>query len=158
MSAELELVLDRARYILPGEQAKWLTRGMDILRADFEDIGETLPKNLQIIVDFWDTNISYSWLGCHNRTYRTDGSPQHCIFVNPTVNGLFALDILVHELVHAVTPWSVHGDHFLAVAEAIGLDDSGSTALADEDLLNRLKDIQEILGSYPLVLDFVEKL
>lgn len=81
----------------------------------------------------------------------------HWLYINPTVDGLTALDILVHELVHASIEEDGHGEQFMEVASAIGLDDKGPSAGAEVILLKRLRDIQEMLGSYPLVFDCLEE-
>ena len=72
------------------------------------------------------------------------------------MDGITALDILVHELVHAAVGCECgHSETFYTIADAIGLDNGGITASAEEVLLKRLRDIQEILGPYPEVFDFV---
>ncbi len=50
---------------------------------------------------------------------------------------------------------SGHGGMFRRVAEAIGMDGGGMTSGAEECLLRRLREIQQTLGSYPLVFDLV---
>lgn len=82
---------------------------------------------------------------------------QHHIFVNPTVTSLMALDILVHELVHAVVQEPGHSERFKEVVAAIGLDDKGTASSAEEVLMKRLIEIRNILGAYPLVTDCLEK-
>jgi hypothetical protein len=148
---ELETLRWTAKEILPRKQADWLTKAVEILREDFNQIGEPFSK-ITIIVDYPYGGLSLSWLGSYRYTKQT-------IFINPTVGGLMALDILVHELVHAVVPVTepAHGERFHEVAAAIGLDDDGPTAGAEEVLLKRLREIQEILGSYPLVFDCLEE-
>ncbi len=153
---DIETLRWTVENILPAQQSDWLHKGMKILRVDFEQIGETLPQVIWIVVDYPDGEDSdSSWLGRYTSRVFTDGPPEsslHCIHINPTVDGLMALDILVHELVHAVTPDDEgdHGERFMEVATAIGLDADGPIAAAEGVLLKRLKDIQEILGSYPI--------
>jgi len=126
----------------------WLMKAIDILRHDFNQIGETFPGEIDILVEYPGQGYQIFWLGSHritdNRCY---------IFINPTVDGLLALDTLVHELVHAAvfkTEGHGHGERFHYVAKAIGLDDRGIYAGAEESLLKRLREIQETLGSYPV--------
>lgn len=149
---DIETLRWTAREILPLKQRDWLLKALEILREDFLQIGEMIPDDIDVFVEYpiyWE--ISDNWLG-------TYWSIDKDIYINPSVNGLWALDILVHELVHAVVGGAVgHDKEFQTIAAAIGLDDTGITAGAEAVLLKRLKDIQETLGSYPLVFDCVEE-
>jgi hypothetical protein len=119
-----------------------------------------LVPDIKIVVGYPDPRDHFTgpgWLGLH-QMLTPPNKPWHVIHINPTVNGLWALDILVHEMVHSVVCREGHGMRFQQVAAAIGLDDTGVTAGAEEVLLKRLRDIHEILGSYPLVFDCVEDL
>lgn len=153
---DIETLRWTVENILPAQQSDWLHKALKILKADFEQIGETLPQVIWIVVDYPDERDSdSSWLGLYTSRVFIDGPPestQHWIYINPTADGLLALDILVHELVHAATPDDEgdHGGRFMEVAAAIGLDDDGPTAAAGRVLLKRLEDIQKTLGSYPI--------
>jgi hypothetical protein len=155
----IEILRQTAREVLPSKQQDWLDRALKMLRYDFDQIGMLLPRYIDILVNYPRCAIGYSWLGTCRCCWSGDDDDDdafHTIFINPTVNGLLALDILVHELVHAVTK-DGHGDKFMEAAAAIGLDDTGPTAGAEEILLKRLKDIQMELGPYPLVTDCLEE-
>ncbi len=156
---DIETLAWTAREILPLYQRDWLTKAMEILKWDFEQIGEAYSGAIDIRVDFPDRGIHLAWLGMYCRDtvdHATGDGVFRRIFINPTVDGLTALDVLVHELVHAVTEEEGgHGGMFRRVAKAIGMDDGGMTSGAEEDLLRRLREIQQTLGSYPLVFDFV---
>ncbi len=150
---DLETLRWTARTILPLHQSDWLTKAVEILERDFGMVGEEYPGDIDIRVDFPGWGIGTAWLGTYHRNAEVG---IRRIFINPTIGGLLALDVLVHELVHAVTEeGGGHGGMFMRVAKAIGMDDGGTTAGAKEDLLQRLRDIQQTLGSYPLVFDFV---
>ncbi len=145
-----------AKEILPKQQSKWLDRALEMLRPDFDQIGMPIPEYINIVVNYPRRALSYSWLGTWNCYWSVDDDPDfHTIFINPTVDGLYALNILIHELVHATTN-DGHGNRFREVAAAIGLNDGGTSA-AEEALLKRLKDIQMELGPYPLVTDCLEE-
>ncbi len=160
---DYETMVEVSWKLLPLKQQEWLDDALEILRGDFLKIEETFPSVIPIVVDYPYPEIGISWLGMYSQSTipELDDVPkltQYHIFISPTVNGLMALDILVHELVHAVVgAEDGHGDKFQVVAAAIGLDDTGPTAVAEEVLLKRLKNIQEILGPYPLVTDCLEK-
>jgi hypothetical protein len=154
---DIETLRWTAQEILPLKQRDWLDRALEMLRVNFYQIGVDLPKDIDIVVDYPDSALPYPWLGTYQRCWIKRGPIiSHKIFINPSVDGLLALDILAHELVHSVTLDGDHGDEFMEIASAIGLDDTGPTAGAEEVLLKRLKDIQETLGSYPLVFDCLE--
>ena len=149
---DIETLRRAAREILPLQQRDWLKRGLKHLRKDFRKIGNAIPRSIYIKVDFPPYYPVYNWLGSC-----TTIADCHIIHINPTVTGLLALDTLVHELVHAVVGGKYgHGRQFLEVAAAIGLDDDGPTAGAEEVLMQRLIEIRNILGPYPLVTDCLE--
>lgn len=161
MRSDHETILWVAREILPLHQRDWLLKAMDILKLDFQQIGEIFPGDILIKVEYPGCNIPYSWLGMYRMITNFSLTPdepdliRRWIFINPSVDGLLALDVLVHELVHAVVSVSGHGERFLEVAKAIGLDNRGPSAGAEEVLLERLRDIEEILGRYPTVGELV---
>lgn len=166
MRSDLETIRWTAQEILPLKQSEWLSDAMDMLREDFRQIRETFPDEIHIIVDYPSTEVGYSWLGQYQETFEmipergdlseTSEMTQYHIFVNPTVDGLLSLEILVHELVHAAAGVEAgHGERFRKVAAAIGLRKSYCVG-TEEVLLRRLRDIQEILGAYPLVTDYLE--
>lgn len=161
---DYETMVEASWKLLPLKQQHWLHDAMKILRHDFWQIGEEFPDVITIIVDYPGRDIGVRWMGMYQQSQqfsieRSDLSnlTDYYIFINPTVTGLTALNILSHELVHAsVGVREGHGEPFLRVAAAIGLDDSGPTALAEETLLGRLKGIQKTLGPYPLITDCLE--
>ncbi len=103
---DIETLREVAREILPWEQKRWLHRALEILRRDFWQIGETLHSEIDISVGFPHHDVSHNWFG----TCR-EGPGYYSIFINPTVGGLEALDILVHELVHYVLWTSGHPEY-----------------------------------------------
>ena len=138
-----------------------------MLRLDFAQIGEEFPEEINIIVDFPPhhpvdkSNMDVSWMGLYSEVEFPEigDNPvitHHWIHINPTSTGLYALDTLTHELVHATTN-DGHGDRFREVAAAIGLDDRGTASSAEEALMQRLIKIRNILGPYPLVTDCLEE-
>jgi len=154
MRSDLETIIWFAKHILPRYQRDWLLKAMDILKLDFQQIGETFPEDILIMVKYPHREIPYNWLGQYQ--WKCDGDLiHHQILINPSVGGLMALDILIHELVHAVIDGPDHGERFLEVAKAIGLDDTGPCAGAKEVLWERLREIKETLGRYPTVGELV---
>ena len=130
----------------------WLEKAVDILRHDFWQIGETIPEVMVSDEWPWDYTPHKCTLAHYKSILETDGSETEVeITIHPDItDALIALSSLVHELVHAAVGGACgHAGEFLRVAAAIGLDDGGPTACAEEVLLERLREIQEILGMYP---------
>ncbi len=98
---DIETLAWTAREILPLYQRDWLTKAMEILKWDFEQIGEAYPGAIDIRVEYPGRNIHLAWLGSYIAYISTDPDDVDFrgIFINPTVDGLVALDVLVHELV-----------------------------------------------------------
>lgn len=115
----------------------WLLRAVELLRKDFDAIGAPIPHNIRVfsgqpgiafIVDHIDLD--------------TDGD---IIIIAPT-DPIGALEVLVHELVHVVTPHG-HGDEFRIMSEAIGLKGKLTSTYASDPLLSRLRAIKKELDS-----------
>jgi len=119
----------------------WLMKAINILRHDFSQIGETFPEEIHILVEYHKF-APPGWLG----SYVEDGD-HHSIYISPIVDGLVALVILVHELIHASVQEN-HSERFYAVSKAIGLND-GALAGPEEVLLERFHEVEQILGMYP---------
>lgn len=100
---------------------EWLRWGVNELAPRFADAGHPLPK-VHVSVGFPASGgksgrvIGECWAG----TASSDGHAH--IFISPLlVTGADALDTLVHELVHAVTPGARHRAPFVKVGALVGL-------------------------------------
>lgn len=119
------------REVITPNREHWLQWGVQALRPRFESVGHPLPERVHVSVGFPTKRalsvngrvIGQCWSGSASR----DGSPH--VFVSPTVNnGLTALGVLAHELVHAVLPvGSGHKAPFIKVCKVIGLTDGKPT-------------------------------
>lgn len=77
-----------------------------------------------------------------------DKTPQ--VFVSPVLGDpIRALDVLVHELVHACTPGSGHKGPFKRLAIKVGLEGKMTATVAGTELTKRLNALSEELGPYP---------
>jgi hypothetical protein len=77
-----------------------------------------------------------------------DGIPQ--IFISPVLNdAIDALDVLVHELVHACTPGAGHKKPFKDLGLKVGLVGKPKSMGAGPDLKVRLNAMVSELGPYP---------
>lgn len=128
----------------------WLMEAVDILKHDWRQVGETVPEKISVFP---------TWQKCYPRTYlgvcvhyRLTGEKE--IYIDPRIDvGLEVLDVLSHELVHCVAGGQGgHGKEFHQVATVIGLTKGRMVeATAGEALLERLKEIEEMLSEYPTI-------
>ena len=128
----------------------WLIKAVDILKYDFWQIGETIPK--VEVAWFEGLELSETTMGtCTEKFTHKRGDTVMFITVNPRLNeAVEVLAVLVHELIHAAIGVDhYHDEKFCRVAAAIGLDDGGPTIPAEGVLLERLREISEQLGAYP---------
>lgn len=127
----------------------WLQAGVAGLEKIFTDAGYTLPA----------VKVSCSWPGggsarkrigeCWSRS--ASAAKINEIFISPTVSEpVAALDILAHELCHAVDDCaSGHRKPFAKIAKAIGLEGKMTATVAGPLLLPKLQAIAVKLGDYP---------
>lgn len=125
----------------------WLELAVSELRtAFFAPIGETVPE-VRVSVGF--PYASKKAIGQHwaSRAVK-DGKNQ--VFVSPVIDcPVRALDILVHELIHAIVPDAGHGKPFKRIALAVGLTGKMTATVAGEELAKRLNALSEKLGPFP---------
>lgn len=131
----------------------WLQKAVELIRPWFTEAGLVLPATVHVSVGFPSKGAlsrKVARLGeCWKPQVSADGSPQ--IYINPTVaDGSRALDILVHELIHAALPEAGHNKTFAAAARKLGLDGPPKQTIASDSLRERLQRlIDERLGVYP---------
>lgn len=131
---------------------EWLTGAVDALRPLFEGIGVDLPP-VRVSVGFpGGRGNKASVIGqCWHGAAAKDGVAQ--VFISPVLgDSVRVLDVLAHELVHAVNfkqGKSGHGAAFGKVARALGLTGAMTATVAGEDLKAELEAIAANLGRYP---------
>lgn len=132
---------------------EWLVAGVKALAPIFEEVDQTLPP----------VKVSVGWPGGRGRKNSVIGQcwtpavakdeVSH-VFISPVLDDATrVLDVLAHELVHAINfaegdPCG-HRGAFARIAKAIGLEGKMTATVAGEDLAARLKEIAEDLGEYP---------
>jgi hypothetical protein len=85
---------------------------------------------------------------CWNHTHSADGV--HEIFISPTLKPAHALDVLLHELVHAsVGTKAKHGATFKKVALAVGLTGQMTATLPGKALRADIKRWLRELPKFP---------
>lgn len=129
---------------------EWLIGAVEALAPIFEAVGATIPA----------VRVSVGWPGgrgnknavigqCWAAAAATDGVAQ--VFVSPKVaDGAHVLEILAHELVHAVDDCkSGHRGPFAKIAKGIGLEGKMTSTTAGEELRSKLGLVASVLGDYP---------
>lgn len=128
---------------------EWLEHGVAHLQGVFSNAGFPLPK----------VKVSCSWPGGGSArkrigecwAKRMSAAKINEIFVSPLIaDPVQALDILAHELCHAVDDCE-HGHKapFVKIARAIGLEGKPTATHAGDALKTLLESIAKQIGEYP---------
>jgi hypothetical protein len=128
---------------------QWLERATEILGEKlFKQAGYTLPK-VRVSVGFPGGGSARKRIGEHwHPKASNDGISQ--IFISPIKDdSIQVLDILVHELVHAIHPDAGHGKLFKQCAVAVGLTGQMRTTDAGPELRAKLEALVSEIGPYP---------
>lgn len=132
---------------------EWLVAATNLLRPDFETVGATVPKKVRVTCG-WPSQGGRPGKNqrigeCWPPSCSEDGTTE--MFINPMLSeGLAALDVLVHEMVHAAVGCDEgHKGPFRVTAKAIGLEGKMTATVAGEVLLVRLREVEQALGAYP---------
>jgi hypothetical protein len=132
-----------------GTREQWLEAGTEMVASVFEAAGLELPP----------VKVSCSWPGggsarkrvgeCWSRNSSSSGINE--IFISPLIaKPVVALDILVHELVHAYDDCqNGHKAAFIRIARQVGLEGKPTSCHAGPELLATLEIIAAELGTYP---------
>ncbi len=132
---------------------KWLLAAIDMLRTDFEAVEAIIPEKVRVTCG-WPSRggraekkqvLGECWPPMCSEDEHTE------VFIAPTIGkGIEALDVLVHELVHATVGCDEgHKGPFRVIAKALGLEGKMTETVAGEELLVRLHAIETELGEYP---------
>lgn len=131
----------------------WLVAAVEALAPLFAEADETLPA----------VKVSVGWPGGRGRKNSVIGqcwSPEVAadevshVFISPVLDdAVRVLDVLAHELVHAINyaagdPCG-HKGAFARIAKAIGLTGKMTATVAGDDLRARLEALAADLGAYP---------
>ena len=132
------------------ERETWLTEGADQILSDiFKNEADNIPK-YRVACGYPPRHRGGKVMGvCINASVSNDETFE--VFINPSIeDGLTALDILTHELVHVVDMnESGHKGNFVRIARKIGLEGKPTECRAGYKLSKELKSISDRLGKYP---------
>lgn len=126
----------------------WLDAATSLLRPLFKAAG-IYPHPLRVSCG-WPGGGTRSRIGeCWSQTCSAKGATE--IFISPVVaKPVDVLDILVHELVHAIVGVEHgHKGPFRKLAIAVGLTGKMTATVASPELKKQLKSIAKKLGPYP---------
>jgi len=131
---------------------EWLQAATEELRILFKQCGDEIPTQVRSSCGF----PSKSALSNKNRrigecwSARASADSHAEIFISPTISeSSRVLDILAHELIHAVHPNAGHGKAFKRTATAIGLEGKMTATVAGEKFKAWAQPVLERLGQYP---------
>lgn len=131
---------------------QWLSQATEELRALFKQHGDTIPTQVRSSCGF----PSKSALASKNRRIgecwsSAASADSHAeIFISPTISdSARVLDILAHELIHAVHPGDGHGKKFGKTARAIGLEGKLTATVAGPQFTAWATPVLARLGAYP---------
>lgn len=137
---------------------QWLLSATDKLRNGiFKDVHASLPVGVSAIIPIVRVSVGFpkgrggksQAIGQYWPALSVeDAIPQ--VFISPVIDDASrALDILVHELVHACTPGAGHKTPFKQLALAVGLSGKMTATIAGPELTVRLNAMALELGPYP---------
>jgi hypothetical protein len=131
---------------------QWLSQATEELRALFKQHGDTIPTQVRSSCGF----PSKSALASKNRRIgecwsSAASADSHAeIFISPTISdSARVLDILAHELIHAVHPGDGHGKKFGKTSRAIGLEGKLTATVAGPKFTAWAEPVLARLGAYP---------
>lgn len=130
----------------------WLLIAIERLRADlFAPQGHAFPDAIRVSMGFGfgRSKSSLSILGQYWPSGLTkDGMAQ--VYISPTLDDSSrVLDVLIHELCHAVVPGAGHGKLFKRVALSVGLTGKMRATVASDRLKERLNALIQEIGEIP---------
>jgi len=129
----------------------YLIRATTLLRPEYRKHGYELPE-VYVSVGFPSkraTSANNRCIGqCWHGEQQKNGKAH--IFISPTLDGAAALEVLVHEHIHAFLPAGVgHKAPFKKAMDALGLEGKPTATHAGDALRDRLAKLDEKLGGYP---------
>lgn len=132
---------------------EWLNAAAQAVRPLFDEQGAADYPKFRVSCGFPKGGrgaIGQAW------TPSASGDATAELFISPKLEELVkvgsagVLDVLVHELIHAVVGNEAgHKGPFRKLAKAIGLQGKMTATVTDEALANRLLELTAALGPYP---------
>ena len=114
---------------------------------------DEIAENIEITC----TDIRKSWAGYCKQIISDDYYPEETykiVISNSVDNGFDAIEVLIHEVCHAIQDHlyqgniKPHGNEFKAIAEAVGLRGRAQT-YPDIELKIKIREWEKDIGEYP---------
>lgn len=132
----------------PNREA-WLVAATEQLRDGlFKRNGEVVPP-VKVSIGFPGGGSARKRIGeCWNGKAASDRIPQ--VFISPVLaEPVRVLDVLVHELIHAIVPDAGHKAPFKRIAVKVGLTGKMTATVAGPELEKQLRELSQSLGEFP---------
>ena len=128
----------------------WLRSATGELRPYFASVGHTIPDNIRFAIAFPSTGRRGARIGeCWHCSTSDDGNFEIIIRAD-IAEPVEVLGVLVHELIHVVTPVDAgHGKLYKDAAIKVGLEGKMRHAMPGQLLRGLLVGIAETLGPLP---------
>ena len=115
---------------------------------------DEIEENIEITC----TDIRKSWAGYCKQIISDDYYPEEkykIVISNSVNNGFDAIEVLIHEVCHAIQDHlyqgnvKPHGKEFKAIAEAVGLTGRMTQTYPDIELKIKIREWEKDIGEYP---------
>ena len=115
---------------------------------------DEIAENIEITCE----DIRKPWAGYCRSTISDDYYPEekHQVVINNSIdNGFDAIEVLIHEVCHAIQyhlyqdDVKPHGKEFKAIAEAVGLTGRMTQTYPDIELKIKIREWEKDIGIYP---------
>ena len=134
-------------------RSDWFASAVPLLASHaFDPVGHPLPP-VRVTCVWPGGRRSAAYSKCIGNCWPRDEHGVNLVFVSPRIiDPLIALEIFVHELVHAIDDCqNGHRGNFKRIAQAIGLEGRMSQTQASPSLRAKLAIVGENLGAFPPV-------
>lgn len=132
---------------------QWLMSALELCKPLFTETGSKVPDKIRVSCGFPSRNAFGARKQSIGECWTDDASKGKVfeIFISPVLSEpLRVLDVLVHEIVHAVVGLKAgHKAPFKKVALAVGLEGKMTATVAGAELKKVLEKHCKTLGAYP---------
>lgn len=135
---------------IPQQREEWLNRATGLFTRHWATLGVKVPSDVQLSCGFPGGGSIRRRIGeCWSRSRSARKVNQ--VFISPVIdNPIKALDILGHELLHAVEDCrSGHGRNFTKLSGRVGYSGGKSSSAETPQAKAMIAGMCKVLGKYP---------
>lgn len=132
------------------ERQQWLESVVEALRRRFAEVGYAIPQKVRVTIGWPKRAATCGRIGeCWSAEASSDGHAE--CFISPELTrGLYIVEVLAHELVHATMGAGVgHGPPFRRLALAIGLCGPMRSTTSGPEMMRWINALIARIGDYP---------